>query len=74
MAQLPTTRIEIAGPEHSKKTTIAVLVAKYLRSLGVEVVSQRADPQFAEKEAAEVAVLEAKVAGAQVVITEMHTR
>ncbi len=71
---LPTTRIEISGPEHSKKTTIAILVAKYLRSIGIDAISQEADPQFAEKNAAETAQLEAKVAGVRVVITEMHTR
>lgn len=62
------TRIEISGPEHAKKTTLAVLVADYLESLGVEVVRQKADPQYAEKAAADPAELRARVAGTKVFI------
>ena len=67
------TRIEISGPEHAKKTTLAVIVADYLESLGIEVVRQQADPQYAAKAAAGVESLREKVAGTKVFICEMQT-
>ena len=67
------TRIEISGPEHSKKTTLLVLLSRYLVSIGVDVVPQRTDPQFSAKMDVDSAELEAAVKGARVTITEMMT-
>ena len=67
------TRVEISGPEHSKKTTLAVLIANYLETLGVDVVRQKADPEYPEKETAGSEGLAARVAGMQVFVSEMQT-
>jgi len=71
---LPKTRIEISGPEHSKKTTLAILVSEYLSSLGVNVVLQKADPQFEDKISLEHNELEKTVCGLEVFISELQTR
>lgn len=68
------TRIEILGPEHSKKTTLLILIADYLESIGVNVVRQQADPEFSSKMKKTGDELEAKVHGMQVMITEMNTK
>jgi hypothetical protein len=66
-------RVQIAGPEHTAKTTLMVLIADYLETIGVNVIRQRADPQFAAKMAVGSDALEGKVHGMTVVITEMQT-
>lgn len=68
------TRIEISGPEHAKKTTLLVLIADYLESIGVNVIRQQADPQFGQKMDMSPDALEGKVHGMTVTITEMQTR
>lgn len=41
--------IEISGPEHSGKTSLMVVLDNYLRSIGMDITIQLADPQIHDK-------------------------
>ena len=41
--------IQFSGKMHSGKTSVLALVAEHLKSLGIEVTVQRADPQIDTK-------------------------
>jgi len=71
---LPKTHIEITGPEHSGKTTLAVLLGRILEQHGAKVTLQQIDPQFDEKNSATNADLARRVEGMEILITEMQTR
>lgn len=66
--------IQISGPEHSKKTTLAEYVARHLLDAGVNVTVQKADPQLEDKQAKSLKELKEALSGVEVFITEMNTR
>lgn len=71
---LPRTKVEISGPEHQGKTTLAVLIARLLQDCGAIVTLQRADPQIDEKISKPHAELVERVNGLEILVTELQTR
>lgn len=65
--------IQVSGPEHSGKTTVAVLVAKYLESLGATVHLQKGDPQIDDKMEKSVEELSTRLGSVDVTLMEMQT-
>ena len=66
-------RIQVMAPEHSGKTSLSVLLARHLESLGAAVKLQRADPQLEEKLAKDTETLIERIRGLEITITEMQT-
>jgi molybdopterin-guanine dinucleotide biosynthesis protein len=64
--------IEVAGKEHSGKTSVIAAIAKQLESLGVKVILQRIDPQLDDKLTLDDKVLE-RLKNTTVFIREMQT-
>ena len=65
--------IQVSAPEHSGKTSLMVLLYHHLRSLGANVILQRADPQIEEKLELGDDVLRERLKSVDVLITEMQT-
>jgi len=66
-------QIQISGPVGSRKTRMAVLIQRYLESLGASVNLQKADPELDEKLEMTDEALAEKLTGVEVFITEMQT-
>lgn len=66
-------RIQISAPEHSGKTSLIVLIGRYLESLGATVSVQRADPQLPEKLDHDDLLLSTRIKDLEITITEMQT-
>lgn len=65
--------IQVSGPEHSGKTSLAVVVAQLLTDLGADVRLQRADPQIDEKMNADPEDVRERLKTVRVDIMEMQT-
>jgi hypothetical protein len=66
-------QITITGSGHTKKTRMAVLIARELEKYGANVVLQRADPELNEKLQMTDDELGEKLDGIDVIIMEMVT-
>jgi len=67
--------IQISAPEHSGKTSLIVLLAKHLESLGAaKVTVQHADPQLSAKLSLDESTLIDRLKTMEITLTEMQTR
>ena len=65
--------IQISAPEHSGKTTLVALLHYFLKDLGANVKTQKADPQINDKLDCISDDLENRLKGVEILITEMQT-
>lgn len=66
-------QIQVTGPLHSKKGYIMVAITKLLRELGAEVTVMGETTHLAEKVGVDEAILQEKITGQVVQITELQT-